>query len=296
MSSTSRHSSEHHSHNDSSAAVISNSVLSFFLAVFLFAELVLVAVFVTFFWKTGFLSVLDDDYYQYTYNYLNDRAMYYTLPTGYNESVTEGVYVLSDVHADVDGYIKAAFSGTTYEPPDTGIRERVIQNVSDSYAADGVAFDAQAQEYAATYADELLEIYKDGVQMPAVQQFGSLYAKYKPVMLIAMLASLVLIVVLQVSLVTTHHFKHRGLRYVAYATGGAFLMSALAPGVLYISGAYRGLGLNPQFFYHFGVSVIERLIFICLIGSIVYLVLTIVIALQVNKMRNRLVKSRSRVI
>lgn len=284
------------SHRGHGSSHMSSAVLSFFVALFLSLEVVLVSVFLTVFFQGGFLSVLDDDYYQYVYNYANEQALYYTLPTGYDEAVVNDIFTVSEVRSDVRDTVNAAFHGTTFTPIDTTIHQRIIDNVSAIYARDGVEFNDEAKGYAETYADEIVEIYRKAVKMPGIEQLGALRSRFMLYILIAMAGLALLILILSIALVGTRHYKHRGLRYVAYATGGASLMTFIAPAALLASGVYKGLNLSPQFFYHFGVSLIERLAHLCLIGSGVCLVVTVVLIVQIAKMRNKLVKRHKRVI
>lgn len=279
----------HHGHGSSSAK-ISNSILSFFLSLLLCVELVLIVGFVCFFWQPGFASIFDDDYYAYVYDYVNKQALYYTLPTGYDESVVDGVFTLSEVHGDVQGYVSASFKGGNYRIDETDERARINQHLSELYRRDGKEFDAEARSYADAYADELMAVYRKGIELPALDAFALVRARLVTVVLIAIVAIALLCVALIASLLSSHHYRHRGMRYVAYATGGAFLLGTVGPAAVYLSGFYKGLNVTPQFFYHFCVSMIERVIFLCLIGSCIYLVLTFVLIARVAKRRSRLVK------
>ncbi len=286
-------STTHHSHH-SKTSKLSNTILSFFLALFLFIDLVLIVAGVTLFSQRGFLSVFDNAYYEYMLKYVNEQTLYYTLPTGYDEAVLDGVFTLAEVKADADGFVTAAFKGATYKPDESSERDRIMQNVSALYARDGVEFNDEAQASATAYADELMAIYNKAIELPGASAIGKLSRKLRIIDLATAVVFAIMSIGLAVTLVAPRHFKHRGLRYVAYGTGGAALLAFVGPAALLVSGFYKGLNVTPQYFYHFCMLLIERLIHLCLLGAGVCLIVTIIIAINVARMRRQYVKTYDR--
>lgn len=279
-----------HSHGSGRTAV--SLIFSFFLSLLLVALVALLVLDLGVLPKASFLSFFDSDYYGYLLSDINDQTRYYTTPTGIKASVLEGVFTQGKVKADSQGYVKAAFDGTTYEPDLTSLREKLAQNVLDSFAADGVEETDETRQIAASYVDEIMGIYTKEVQLPGL----STIAKYRSKVLTLASAGAVgvalLCVLLAVLISRLHHYRHRAMRYYAYATGGAALMSFVVPCALYVSKFYAGLGLAPQYFYHFGITVIERILTYCMVGGAVLLVVTIILIAASARMRKRLVGGR----
>lgn len=262
-------------------------IFSFFLSLSLLALTVLLIARFGILSESRFLSTLDDAYYQYTLNYINEQTGYYTLPTGLASSVLDDVFTVSEVRSDVNANVVNAFRHVDSDIDTTHAEERLSANVAQFFSDNGVEASEETQQITDTYVDEIMDIYRTAVRMPgldAIVKVRDIFMRYFPFALIALLA---LSVVLIVTLLRLHHFVHRGMRYVAYATGGAALMSFVVPFMLYHSGFYRGLKLTPQFFYHFGVSFIEHVLKTCLLGSLVLLVVTIALIVVINVMRKQ---------
>ena len=283
--------SSHHGHGQSTLRNATSYIFAFFLSLALLAELLLLIAYVGFFSEKGFVSALDSEYYQYTLDYINEEATYYTMPTGYDPSVIEGVFSLAEVRKDVDLSVTSAFRRNEHEPDDTGEREKLTQNVRQLYANDGREISGEDEEIIASYVDEIMSIYRKAVKMPGLDTIANYRNKLVKVTLIAAIAVGVLAILLAVSIVRSHHYVHRGLRYVAYATGGASLLSMVAPGIMLASGYYKGLGVSPKYFYHFCISVIERLLLLCLGGGAAYLLLTLLLIALVASQRKKIITS-----
>ena len=268
-------------------------IFSFFLSLSLLAITALLVVRLGVLSESRFLSTLDDAYYQYTLNYVNEQTGYYTLPTGLAQSVLDDVFTVDEVRADVDDNVISAFRHVDSAIDTTDQEERLSANVAQFFSDNGVEASGETEEITATYVDEIMEIYRSAVRLPGLDAIVKVRDVFMRYFLVGTIALAALSVVLVVMLVRMHHFAHRGLRYVAYATGGATLMSFVAPFMLYHSGFYRGLKLTPQFFYHFGVSFIEHALKTCLLGALVLLVVTIVLIVVINALRKQ-VKRRYR--
>lgn len=286
----------HRRHGHSRSKAFVNGVFAFFLSVSLLGIMVLTAVRVGMMSKVGFISVLDDEYYTLTLDYIEEKANYYTLPTGIDPSVLDGVFNVDEIRTDVDGFAAGAIDGTGYVAKTDDLHSRVITRVDAAFATDGVTTGdgGDADEIAHAYADDIVEIYLDAVQMPGLDVVTQVHDVYVRFYLIAVVFLIALSVVLSIAIVHMHHFKHRGMRYLAYATGGATLMGFVLPFIIYVSGFYKGLNVQPQFFYHFCVSLVGHVLRLCMISSAILLLITIALVVLIGRMRQaQIKKSRS---
>ena len=285
----------HRSKRSTSRNVVS-LVFGFFLSLVLLLLTLLCVLRVGVVSQAGFLSVLDNDYYQYTLDYIEDQARYYTLPTGIDPSVVEGVFTREDVEADVDGILAGKFSGSGYNPKTDGLRERLSNNVYRVFAADGVqiAEGSSADEIVTSYVDEIIDIYNTAVEMPGIDAIVRVRDEFTQWFIVGLVALVAFAAVLMASIVRLHHYKHRALRYMAYSFGGAALMAFVLPCILLISGFYKGLSVSPQYFYHFVVSLISRTLVLCMIGGGVLFALMLLIIIISTKMRAEAVRHKSR--
>lgn len=272
-------------------------IFSFFLSLDLLALVLLVAVNGGVFSERSMVSVLDDAYYDYTLDFVETETKNYTLPTGIDAVVLEDVFSVDRIQVNVNRYLASVYEGVSKFEPDTKEeREKLTANVTNAFANDGVDVSegSEASEITSAYVDEIMEIYAGAIKIPGMDVYAKVQGIFSQVFPVVLIVLIVLTAVLIVIITQLHHFIHRGLRYIAYATGGATLMCFVVPFAIYALGTYKGLNVAPQYFYHFCVSLISHLLRLCMIGSSVLLVATIVLVVICNVMREGVNSGRHR--
>ena len=270
-------------------------VFSFFLSLALLSELLCVIAYASVFSKKGFISVFDGEYYQYVLDEITKQATYFTAPTGIDASVLNDVFKLEEVRKDVGRCVSEAYDGNAYEPHSKQAEERLARNVTASLSGSRVEPGENQEKIVDAYVEDIMEIYRSNIKLPGLDALARVRNKSIQYLIITMGVIASFGVVLAVSILKSHHYVHRGMRYTAYAFGGAALMSILAPAAMRISGFYKGIGLTPRYFYHFGVSFVERVLFLCMIGGIAFLILTLVLIVIINNKRKAIMSKNSRV-
>lgn len=282
----------HRHHGPSTSRNVVSIIFSFFLSITLVAEALVLVVHVGVFTDMAFLTVLDDAYFRYTLETIESEAKTYTMPTGIDPSVLEGVFGVEEIKGAVTESVRATYKGNTYTPSVVGPTERLDANVR-AYLSQGGNISAQDIDAITTaYVEDIMNIYRTNLQLPGLSVLAPLRVRYSQYTLIGAVVLAAIALGLTVALTRLHHYRHRGLRYVAYATGGAALMCFIVPFVFFQSKYYLGINLAPQYFYHFAVSLIEHLLRMCFIAAGVYLVLTIVVIVLVYRKRAHIIKSR----
>ena len=262
-------------------------VLSFFLALALVAEAALLIVHVGVFSEGGFLSVLDETYYQLVRTYVDDQCYYYTIPTGIKPEVARDLFTVEDVQYDVRQHILGTFAGSEYEPDMSAAEELLTERVNSFFTESGVKLSAETDQICSTYVSEIMDIYRDVVKMPGLGTIANIRNSYMKYSLIGSVVVGLAIIILTVTIQRLHHFPHRAMRYLAYATGGAALMCFVVPFAIYQSGAYLGLNFTPQYFYHFGTSLVAHVLKLCMFAGLGLLVVTVVLILVIASLRGR---------
>lgn len=262
-------------------------VFSFFLALALVAEAALLIVHVGVFSEGGFLSVLDETYYQLVRTYVDDQCYYYTIPTGIKPEVARDLFTVEDVQYDVRQHILGTFAGSEYEPDMSAAEELLTERVNSFFTESGVKLSAETDEICSTYVSEIMDIYRDVVKMPGLGTIANIRNSYMKYSLLGSVVVGLAIIILTVTIQRLHHFPHRGMRYLAYATGGAALMCFVVPSYMYLSGVYLGLNFTPQYFYHFGTSLVAHVLKLCMFAGLGLLVVTVVLILVIASLRGR---------
>ena len=271
----------------SRARKVVSYVFSFFLALDTMAIALLVVLNMGLFSERSLISALDETYYTYVKDYIETQAEYYTLPTGIKASVLDEVFTLEDIQINTNRIITNSINGNSFTPDVSKEREKLLANVKASFATDGVetAEGTEADAVADSYVDEIMKIYTDALKIPGIDAISNVQNGFSKAFPIALVALILLAVAFVLIIVRLHHYLHRSLRYVAYACGGASLMLLVVPAIIQVSGFYYGLHLEPQYFYYFVVSMIERILRLTLIAGAVMAAASVVVALICGALR-----------
>ncbi|MBO6157729.1 MAG: hypothetical protein J6P72_00550 [Firmicutes bacterium] len=284
-----------HRRRSSSQSILRNIIsyiFSFVLSMALFAMTLLFIARYGVFDDENFISMLDDDYYRLCMEHIEDQANYYTLPTGIGTSVLEDVFSIDDVRYDVSRYVISAFDGVEYKPDMKVLENKLSDNVRNFFKADGVTITGETEDIISAYVEDIVNIYKACVEMPGLDMIVQIRNVFLTYYRYGMIACGIVIVLLIAFIIKLHHYPHRSMRYLAYACGGSALMSFVIPFILYQSGRYKGLGLNPEYFYHFGVSLVEYLLKLCMFSALLWAVVMIVLIVIIAALRSKQMSRR----
>ena len=265
-------------------------LFSFVLSLVLLAATVLLIVWGGLFYEKNFVSVLDPAYYDGCLETIEKQARYYTLPTGIDPTAPEGVFREDELQYHVTQYISAAYKGETYEPDLSEPRERLIGRTKELFQGEGLPEDQNTDEIIEAYADDILEIYTEYAKMPGLSLITNLRGRFAKLFVPVLAVLAVAAVLFSLLIRKLHHFPHRAYRYLAYACGGTAVMCFALPGWMLLTGKYKGLNLQPAYFYHFGVSLIEHLLRLCLIGGAVWLAVMLLCILISGLKRRSLIR------
>ena len=170
------------------------------------------------------LKLMDEEYCSAVRKETEDALSDYTIPTGIDTWVVEGVVTVSDVTTDVKGYIYAAFAGNEYKPNTTLMDERIKENVVKFFDENFTELDDETDDIIDAFIAELDAVYTASIELRiinAVVKANEIFTKFYMPSLIALL---ILSLILGILCVRIHHYAHRGMRYVAYAVGGTALI------------------------------------------------------------------------
>ena len=98
---------------------------------------------------------------------------------------------------------------------------------------------------------------------------------YNKFFIILIVILLVLAVVDIVITIKDHHYVHRGLRYVTYATLAAAIMTGVLPLFLFIQGRYKHLNIKPVYFYNMFVDVINKSLYSFMAVSVFFILVSV---------------------
>ena len=282
-------------HGQSTSRDVISAIFAFFLSLTLMFIMVLTALRVGVMTSAGFNALLGEEYYDYALEYVETQAKYYTMPTGIDPTVLNNVFSRDELKESVQGSIAGAFDGSGYAINSTAMCSRLETNVRNAFANEGVntSEGGAAEEIVKSYVKDIDDLYKSVVKMPGLDVIAQIRNTFLRYYLIGVIVLCVLALVFTVLIMRLHHHPHRALRFVAYAAGGAALLGFVVPCIVYVSGFYKGLSLTPQYFYHFGVSLVSHTLRSCMISSVFPLVLMVVLIVIIGRLRKRSMKGHS---
>ena len=285
---------EHHLSKEKTSLLVS-LLFSFLLSILLVLLSILVILRITIS-ETSLQKVANDKTYQgIILEDIRNRAHDYTLPTGIDPAVLDGVFNETEISRDVRLALSNAFAGIKDAEPDTTeLKNRIKAKATAFYdQSDEDLSDVDLDAVVEAYANDIAEIYTNGVKIVGVEYVAKLstfFSRYSPV---AMLLDLLLCCVLAMMCIRLHYYQHRGLRFVAYATGAAALSVFAAPCALYFSKIYYRINIAAHSLYYVITAYISHILLLFFCAAAVLLVLTVVIIVLISVKRKKVIKAES---
>lgn len=279
-----------------SAPSSTKNLASFIFSFLLSLTLVVVAVFFVAnhsLSKKYVVSKIDSDYLRMLSENVYNAAVDYTMPTGVDVSVLDGVFTEDTIREDVKSYVMNAFDDNSYEVDTSKIYASLKENVDAFLREQGI--DPTTEDKAVDeYVKAICNIYKDRVKLPGLNYLPRLSNLLRSYFIYVIIAAAIFALVNAFLCVKLHSYLHRGLRYVVYSLSGAALMTFVAPFVAYMNGFYKNLQISPNYFNHFIVTYIESIFGQLFIWAGVFLVLSIISLLVVSTLRKRIARKKKR--
>ena len=294
-----RHKSDHRSKssdNDSreKSRTIISYIFSFVLSLFVLLGTVCIVVLACLFSEGFFFNVIEDDYYESVLSEVVTAAEDYTIPAEFDISVLDGVFTVSDVRRDVNGYITAAFRGYNYKPDMQSQNSELYANVSNFIAENNVPVEGDQESVISAYVEEIDNIYLDKVTIPGINLIEMAREKVKGFITVALILLFAFSLILCVVLIRLYRYPHQGARFIAYSAGGCTLMSFVLPFYFYLSKVYERVQISPEYFYRFVTSYIRHILFSFMQASLIWLILTIACVVFVYLSKNNMLGGKLR--
>lgn len=236
-------------------AVISY-ILTFLLSVFLFALLGLIGINIGIFNENIIFQKLNEtNYYENIKTTIEDNIEAILLPSGIPSSVMNDVIKLDKVYLNSKTTIENLFAGKETTIDTTEMKSTFRKNLEEYMEENNITqFEDQGIEI---LAEEISKQYKSAMQFSFVKYFVKYKEMYQKVIKILIPILIVLILIMIIILFVMQKYKHKSLRYIAYADTATGLMLIIAPSILLISEFYKKINISPQYFYNFLVEYIK---------------------------------------
>ncbi len=236
------------------------------------------------------LSVFDSTYVGYVHTDLENEILDYTLPTGIPVEVVSDLISEERVAYDLQISLANEVQNRSYDIYTGDIAEMLSDRVTSLYREQGTEVDADLEKIIDRYTQDICEIYVDDLKVPGFGTVLRIITTIRRLFPFVMAGLAIFAVILIVLCIRLHSWIHRGLRYVAFAAGGAALMTMLAPLLVWMGDAYRRLQISPQYVYYALTEYIERLLKYCFVTAAAWLAVTVLLGILIALLRKKAMK------
>ncbi|MGN0450357.1 MAG: hypothetical protein ACI4G0_08405 [Ruminococcus sp.] len=119
------------------------------------------------------------------------------------------------------------------------------------------------------------QIYRSSLEIPLFSRLSAYFLTAKNAMPFILVGLVVLAGVICVVLIFANKWKHRGVKYICYATSGAFLTLGFIPAYLMISGKISHINLDSRALYNMFVQSANSICIAILFISLFFLLVSV---------------------
>ena len=313
----SRHASSNRSNSKQIIRTILSCIFSFMLALSLFVfSIVLVVRFALS--EKYTISCIDSSYY-YTElkQNLEEEIWDYTIPTGVDPSVTVDIFDTETIQNDLQAYIGNTFRIRQYtintSAQETVLKERVYAFLEtegtptepvnpedseteldeESVKAYNAAVD-ETNKAVDEYVSEIMDIYRKSIKLVGLDYLVKIGNEYQKYLSLILIISILFGALNGFFCMKVHKLPHRGLRYLVYGFSGGFLMTFIAPFIVYLTGFYNRLIISPDYFRGFLVAFIKGVLALFMVTSQIWLLIAIILGIIVAVLRKKSLRKHSK--
>lgn len=131
------------------------------------------------------------------------------------------------------------------------------------------------------------QIYRSSLEIPLFSRFSAYFLTAKNAMPFIIVGLVVLAGVICVVLIYANKWKHRGVKYICYATSGAFLTLGIIPTYLMITGKISHINLDSRALYNMFVQSANSICIAILFISLFFLLVSVGLFFLFRRMYKR---------
>lgn len=131
------------------------------------------------------------------------------------------------------------------------------------------------------------QIYRSSLEIPLFSRFSAYFLTAKNAMPFIIVGLVVLAGVICVVLIYANKWKHRGVKYICYATSGAFLTLGIIPTYLMITGKISHINLDSRALYNMFVQSANSICIAVLFISLFFLLVSVGLFFLFRRMYKR---------
>lgn len=221
-------------------------ILSFLLSLDLFVLFFVLSLqYGVFQTQTLYKAIDNSNYYNQLHETITKQANKVLTVSGIPESVLENVFTLDQISSDARESIDNGLAGTEQTLDLTEMRQTFRDNIL-SYAKENHISKVD-EDSVNDLIDNILVEYEKVVSFPMASYFTKYQDIYQKYYQILLPLTLIVALIIGIVLIRMQHWKHRALRYLAYAISGATILLSLVPIYGYATRFYDKIQLSPSY-------------------------------------------------
>ena len=203
-----------------------------------------------------------------------ENAMDLGKPMMLPDDVFEDIVDADKMTSDIKQVYNSRIDKKDISVDTSSVKKKLTDNIY-KYAQDNdIAIGDEQKSAIEEFVTSIEKEYKTEVDITYINYYVSFRNMYNKFFIILIVILLVLAVVDIVITIKDHHYVHRGLRYVTYATLAAAIMTGVLPLFLFIQGRYKHLNIKPVYFYDMFVDVINKSLYSFMAVSVFFILVS----------------------
>lgn len=261
-------------------------ILSFILSIMLFALSFCVVFEVTLFNPDFILDNMNSS------NYFNDKCDEITVSltdlgyaSGLSEDFFEGIVDEVMLSEDTRNYVENYYDGNGTKIDATEFSQRFNAALDEYIEKNDIKNVNNVSRE--KLVNKAISIYKRSVEIPNFNTFSAYILGGKAAMPIVIIVLAICSVIIFLVFIFSNKWKHRAIKYICYATSGAFLSVGFIPAFLLISGKLKQINLGSRAVYNLFVKCSSDICIALLFCALIFLLISLALYFKYRSMHKK---------
>ena len=222
----------------------------------------------------------------YTKNSISDLAFAGGVPS----DVFDEIVTPERVKTDIYNIFEYAYDGKQYSIDSEKLNSEFLEAIKNYASENNIEITAETETNISHLADLCTQSYLDCINIAGINTVIGALRQTAKFMGFAIGGSILIALISIIMLFLINKYKHKFLRYIAYALSGNFLMMTVIPGLLLLTKPYVNLNISPDYLHSFINSFLDDTLKMMLVGAAVTAVLYIIVLVLVGHFKKRAIK------
>lgn len=264
---------------------------SFILSISLFVISMAVAMQSSFLNKDFLLNQLSiSGYHVKAADYTKSSISQLAFVGGVPSDIFDDIVTPERVKTDIYNIFDYAYDGKQYSINSEELKSEFLEAVKNYASENNIEITEDTDKNITQLAQLCTETYMDCINIAGMNTVIGALKQPVSFMGLAIGAASVIAVISIIMLFLVNKYKHKFLRYIAYAISGNFLMMLIVPGYFFITKPYANLNISPDYLHSFINSFLDDTLKTILLGAAIMVVLFLIVFFFIGYFKKRAIK------